>query len=76
MPVFTTPGQTALTVIPARPRIPISAATVRVRPMTACFDAQYAEFVGLAYLPEMEAMLMIRPSLCSMILGRNALVQW
>src|SRR6266700_4027634 len=67
--VSTYPGQTALTVTPVPAT---SAATERVRPTTACFDALYAAMYLPPPSPATDAMLTTRPQPRASIPGRNA----
>lgn len=52
------PGPTAFTRIP---RVAFSSAAARVRPITPCLEATYADEVGIATWPRIEARLMITP---------------
>src|SRR5947207_2209159 len=67
--VSTYPGQTALTVTPVPAT---SAATERVRPTSACFDALYAVMYLPPPSPATDAMFTTRPQPRASIPGRNA----
>src|SRR5207247_2160973 len=69
--VSTYPGQTALTVTPVPAT---SAATERVRPTTACFDALYAVMYLPPPSPATDAMFTTRPQPRASIPGRKAWV--
>src|SRR5437867_2777350 len=71
MSVSTYPGQTALAVTPVPAT---SAATERVRPTTACFDALYAVMYLPPPSPATDAMFTTRPQPRASIPGRKAWV--
>src|SRR5258708_538778 len=62
--VTTSPGHSALTVIPSGPT---SLDRPLVNPLSACLAVTYCTMKGLPCLPSTEEMLMIRPDFCASI---------
>lgn len=69
MPVSTNPGHTAFTVTPVAAS---SAASARVSPTSACFDAQYADVYAYPVSPAFDATFTTRPHPASTIAGTSA----